>query len=485
MRRTMAMATRFFWYLTLLSALLFTSTASAAGGGDVAAEDPPPPPLPPALQGEVGGEGEVDPLSLITIMPMDNERIKTAVPDVKNAGAAADPYGLDRAITEQLRHDLYLSGFFHLLPPDSYGLVTDQGNALTASTIDFEGWQLVNADYLIKGTYVIEGKRALLDLRLFDVVGGQTVKLKWKPRMVTAGNYQKAVHDFVNAMISFQAGGKGPLGSAVLFVGGDSGSNRKVHSLIVGNEGVTTYGVPRGINILPTWGRAGEVLFSTFGAGGGSELHRYDLKEKAVSVVSKFPGMNLSADYCASKDLYALTLSMDGDAEIYTMRPDGSELTRLTENAANDASPSWGPGCRQLAFVSNRDGSPQIFVMKANGSGVRRLTHVGNYNTTPEWSPVYDEKGAKVSWIAFTARDERNRFDIFIISPDGREIYRITQDQGNNEEPTWSSSGRYLVFQSTRDGRRPRLYMTRADTRGSFQVRIAEGFGYKTPQWQR
>ena len=61
------------------------------------------------------------------------------------------------------------------------------------------------------------------------------------------------------------------------------------------------------------------------------------------------------------------------------------------------------------------------------------------------------------------------------------EIMRLTQDQGDNEEPTWAPDGRYLAFQSTRDGRQPRLYMATAD--GRWQTRISDLAGTKTPVW--
>ena len=67
------------------------------------------------------------------------------------------------------------------------------------------------------------------------------------------------------------------------------------------------------------------------------------------------------------------------------------------------------------------------------------LTFRGNYNTTPEWSPKGD-------LIVFTARDERRAFDIFTVNVSSSEITRITQDQGNNEEPSWSPDGALLGF---------------------------------------
>lgn len=59
----------------------------------------------------------------------------------------------------------------------------------------------------------------------------------------------------------------------------------------------------------------------------------------------------------------AFTSDRDGNLEIYTINPDGTDLTRLTNNAAKDGFPEWAPEGRLIAFVSDRDGEPQLFVI--------------------------------------------------------------------------------------------------------------------------
>lgn len=97
-----------------------------------------------------------------------------------------------------------------------------------------------------------------------------------------------------------------------------------------------------------------------------------------------------------------------------------------------------------------------------------------DYNQTPSWSPRGDA-------IAFTARDERNAFDIFTVDPESGKITRLTQDQGNNEEPTFSPNGRMIAFTSTRAGK-SHLFVMSAD--GQFQRQITSGdeVAY-TPAW--
>jgi Tol biopolymer transport system component len=77
----------------------------------------------------------------------------------------------------------------------------------------------------------------------------------------------------------------------------------------------------------------------------------------------------------------------DDDMEIYRMRPDGSEQTRLTRSPGIDIHPVYSPDGRRIAFTSNRDGKYEIYVMNADGSNVLRATTHAEHNNHPCWHP--------------------------------------------------------------------------------------------------
>ena len=113
--------------------------------------------------------------------------------------------------------------------------------------------------------------------------------------------------------------------------------------------------------------------------------------------------------------------------------------------------------------------------MNADGSGEpKRLTFQGNYNQTPDWSPRGD-------LIAFTARDERNAFDLFTVNVETGKISRLTQDQGNNEEPAFSPNGRMIVFSSTRNGA-PQLFVMTFEGNNQVPLPMDKG-SHTTPDW--
>ncbi len=59
--------------------------------------------------------------------------------------------------------------------------------------------------------------------------------------------------------------------------------------------------------------------------------------------------------------------------DVYSVGIDGTGLTRLTTDIANDGLPTWAPDGKTIAFVSDRDGAWAMWVANANGKNQRPL----------------------------------------------------------------------------------------------------------------
>ena len=400
------------------------------------------------------------------------ELVSIAVPDAKMLGEGDNDRGLRKDIADIIRRDLTISGYFEVLPESSFFFNLEQ-DGMTPATINFQNWQNVGAEFLIKAGFKIAGGDVKLDLRLFDAIKGDIIPIKWSPQTISLKSYRKVVHGFVNAIIEHFTGEPGIFGTQIVMCGRGKNHTKQIFKMDMDGHGVGAVTKNNSINILPTWGPGGKVFYTSY-IGGNPDLYLSTGGE--ATKIAGYKGINSGASYCRKNGKIALTLSKDGNAEIYVMNPDGSGISRLTNNFAIDTSPSWSPDCSEIAFVSSRSGKPQIYVMGSGGGGQRRITFAGSYNQTPDWSP----DGSK---IAFTGRDERNRFDIFLVDPNTTTITRITQDQGNNEHPSFSSNGRYIVFASTRGGGGSKIYISTLD--GSHQIEISKGAGFTTPSWSR
>jgi Tol biopolymer transport system component len=74
--------------------------------------------------------------------------------------------------------------------------------------------------------------------------------------------------------------------------------------------------------------------------------------------------------------------------DIYVIHADGSGLRQLTNDAAFDRSPFWSPDGGRIAFHSNRGGVQQIWSVKPDGSELRRLSdYPGSGLLIGTWSP--------------------------------------------------------------------------------------------------
>ena len=137
-------------------------------------------------------------------------------------------------------------------------------------------------------------------------------------------------------------------------------------------------------------------------------------------------------------NLIAFQSDRDGFTEIYTMHPDGSQQTRVTQDELVNVSPSFAPDGQAIAFVQSSEEATDIFVVGADGSGETNLTETG-IETDPSWSP-------DASRIAFLS--DPNVFGgLAVMNGDGSDL-RIVFRGSLTGRPAWSPDGFSLAFES-------------------------------------
>ncbi len=133
----------------------------------------------------------------------------------------------------------------------------------------------------------------------------------------------------------------------------------------------------------------------------------------------------------------AFTSNRDGNWDIWTMNPDGSDPVNLTRDAAIDLHPTWAPSGEQILFVSFREDEKEssLYLMDADGKNIRKV--LGNwYSRSPAaWAP----DGKRIASV----RDNV----LYIITLDDKSAVPVAETGfGSVGDPAWSPDGKEIAF---------------------------------------
>jgi Tol biopolymer transport system component len=157
--------------------------------------------------------------------------------------------------------------------------------------------------------------------------------------------------------------------------------------------------------------------------------------------------------------------------EIFTARPDGSDVRQLTFDGG--FVPDWSPNGEMIAFDSDRPGGGgriQIYLMNADGSGVTQLTTGRGFHVTPGWSPDGSSLAISSEWGDYPALQ-----GIWIVpasDPDGvtqAEAQRVTTIPKGiefDDEPQFSPDGASIVFTRFKSIRKSAIHRVSVDGTG-------------------
>lgn len=143
----------------------------------------------------------------------------------------------------------------------------------------------------------------------------------------------------------------------------------------------------------------------------------------------------------------AFVSDRDGNPEIYTMNPDGTDQQNLTNNSQDDfySFNPWSPDGSHLVYMVDENGNLDIFLIDREGKNRRQLTDHPEDDIWPLWSP----DGSKIGFVS--DRDGNN--EIYVMNADGTDLKNITNNPADEGVLgfTWSPDGTKIAYSSTRN----------------------------------
>jgi TolB protein len=312
--------------------------------------------------------------------------------------------------------------------------------------IDFEEWKGIKAEGVIFGKFSsdVSGK-VKIDLRFFDAQRRTRLVGKLFSR-VAKSEIDVTMRRFADLCIQALTGEMGIFSSQIAFVAAKKpGEFKQVFIANFDGSEPQQITFSNTVHMSPSWSPDGTKLTFTSFQDGKAEIYLYNVATRKVLRMTRSVGNNSGSNWSPDAKTIAFSGAEEGRTSIFTMRAiDGGGRAKLIGESGLEVEPAYSPDGRLLAFASGRFGNPHIFVRDLVSGKDTRITTAGWYNSSPQWRP----DGLKLAFAGYDR--EIDRYDIFIVNPDGSRMERLTLDQGDNEKPTWSPDGRYLIFQSNR-----------------------------------
>lgn len=200
----------------------------------------------------------------------------------------------------------------------------------------------------------------------------------------------------------------------------------------------------------PRWSPDGtQIAYSHhYVATGGSDVLVMDPDGSNKKFLTNYgPGSASNVPLDWSPDGLRILIKSDRGLQwdLWTIRPDGSDPVRLTNDAAMELTASWSPDGSTIGFGRTTATESDIWLIDADGSNPRNLTNRPREDSSPTWSP----DGSRIAWASSFVGD----MDIWVMAADGSGAANLTNTPSyRNTEPMWSPDGTKIAFTSNRDG---------------------------------
>jgi Tol biopolymer transport system component len=183
------------------------------------------------------------------------------------------------------------------------------------------------------------------------------------------------------------------------------------------------------------------------------------------------PGYDAEAVYSPDGSKILFTSVRNGDLDLYVMNPDGSNPVQLTHELGYDGGAFFSPDGKMICYRAShptdsadiadyknllaqgliRPSKLELWVMNADGTGKRQVTSNGSANFCPYFHP----DGKRLIFSSSMNDPKKRNFDLFMINIDGTGLEQITFESTFDGFPMFNRDGTKLVFASNRNQAKP------------------------------
>jgi Tol biopolymer transport system component len=179
------------------------------------------------------------------------------------------------------------------------------------------------------------------------------------------------------------------------------------------------------------------------------------------------PGYDAEATVSPNGKSIIFTSMRNGDLDLYSMDADGKNVKRLTTDLGYDGGAFFSPDNKQIIYRAYHPKTPEqiarykqklaenlieptvfeLWTMNADGTNKRQITRFG----AASFAPFFHPDGKRVIFSSNLENPKGRNFDLYLVNLDGTNLERITYGEQFDGFPMFSTDGRKLVFASNRN----------------------------------
>ncbi len=378
-----------------------------------------------------------------------------------------DENKLPTSITEIVRQDLARSGYFKN---------TENGNASESDegTPNYKSWAARGADALAVGSVNQTGPNQFeIHYRLFDIRKSQSLN----GLNLTSGpdNLRQVAHKIADDIILKLLGERGVFSTRLSYVIKEGKRYRLVISDADGQNIRTALNSSEPI-ISPAWSPDGKKVAYVSFEDRKPVIYVHELATGKRLTLSNQKGNNSAPSWSPDGKQVAVSLSRDGNTQVYAINADGAGgVRRLSKGNTIDTEPQFSPDGRSIYFTSDRGGNPQIYRMSSEGEGAegaKRVTYKQAFVTSPRISP----DGKYLAYVANIG----GAYRLHLMNLATGDSQALT-DGSSDESPSIAANGRYVLYSTKVNGKRV-LAAVSVDG-NSKQILSIPGSDVRQPSW--
>jgi len=144
------------------------------------------------------------------------------------------------------------------------------------------------------------------------------------------------------------------------------------------------------------------------------------------------------------------TLAIDLQGGLWTLPVAGGAAKRISDIYEDIRQPVWSPDGSAITYFSYAEGNYDIWSVAPDGSNRRKLT----WGAFDDREPMWSHDGTRVAFSSDRGNHLGSDYNIWVLDVRTGEMRQLTTDPSEDYMPTWSPDDREIAFASTREGGR-------------------------------